>query len=479
MMAHFLVAFDRLITHAIRPVSRFDWQTRESYTEHHRIRTTREPLRQPRKRKQGRFSVYTRQYLQRRALRYFRRLGFRDPDRFGRAARTSLLLYDDVHLERPEQVLDAWGLLHLLHHGSKVLVRDPRGIRVADGHVMSELESAPMHPEAWQGCFDELVTMLAAAQSLFVRRWLVAWLKQAYEQDLEAPDIRKLKRLLWCPHPDVQRFAAELLGRARGVETLPVVEWLSLLDVDNPSAIPILCDLVARHVTPDRLDLAACVELACARPAPVAELGLRWARSKPVDDAEALHTVLHLVDVKAPTVVDDAITWIVELVGRPALGTSRHVRDLIDARTSVARAAGMKLMVEQDRFADDLMLRSALVESPYPDARAFLVKHLDQRLPGLPEAGVRRIWASTLLAISRGSRGKRNVLRQLADRLVAHPDRAPELLPLMAVALRSVREPERRCALAAIAQAAFAEPSLRAPIACHLPELELFAEESP
>jgi hypothetical protein len=48
----------------------------------------------------------------------------------------------------------------------------------------------------------------------------------------------------------------------------------------------------------------------------------------------------------------------------------------------------------------------------------------------------------------------------------------------MAIALRSVREPERRAALAAIGKAAFLQPCLRQPIAKHIPELQLFPEVS-
>jgi hypothetical protein len=481
LMAHFLVAFDRLIEHTVRKFSRFDWNTRESFDEYVKLRSTNQPLRQPRARriKRGRFSIYTRQYMQRRALRYFRKIGFRDLPRYGKAARTALLLYEDRHLARSEQMLDAWGLMHFLYHASPVIVRDPRGVRVAEGRILSEVEPAPLHPSAWRNCFEELLAMLAAARSLVVRRWIVGWLEKNYDSELRAPDIRQIKRLLWSPHPDVQSFAAELLGRARGVETLPVVEWLALLDIDSPVAIPIICDLVARNVSPDRLDLAACIELACARPAPVAELGLRWARTKSVDDRNALSTALRLVEAKAANVLEEAIAWIAELVGRAALGTTQHVLDLLDARQPLARAAGIQLMREQKRFKDDLTLWAALAESPYRDVRAFLLEHLEARLSALPEQGVQRIWATTLLGVSGGSRTKRLVLRQLADRIVQQSDRAPEILPLLAIALRSVRETERRAALTAIAKAAFSQPALRAPLAEHIPELVLFPEVAP
>lgn len=478
LMAHFLAAFDRLIAHEVRKLSKFDWETRESYDEYLRIRSTREPLRQPRNRKikRSQFSIYTRQYLQRRALRYFRRLGFRDRARYGKAARVALLLYEDQHLTRPEQMLDAWGLMHLLYHGSPVIVRDPRGIRVADGRKLAEIEPAPMHPQAWHGRYDELVAMLATAKSLLVRRWVMAWLGSQHGEELRAPDIRHVKRLLWSPHPDVQTFASQLLGRAQGVETLPVVEWLSMLDVDNPTAIPIICELVAKHVSPSRLDLASCIDLACARPAPVAELGLRWAKSKTVATRDDLRTALRLTHAQAANVLEEAVAWLAELLSKEALGTAKDALDLLDARQQLARAAGIRLMAEQKRFSDELSLWAALAESPYSDVRAFLVKHLDERLPALPEHGIHHVWATTLLGVSAGSRTKRRVLRQLAARVAAHPNQASRLLPLMTIALRSVREAERRDALVAIARAAYAQPALRVSIAEHIPELDLFPE---
>jgi hypothetical protein len=46
------------------------------------------------------------------------------------------------------------------------------------------------------------------------------------------------------------------------------------------------------------------------------------------------------------------------------------------------------------------------------------------------------------------------------------------------VALRSIRAPERRAALSALAQVAFTTPSLRASMAKALPELKLFPAEA-
>jgi hypothetical protein len=71
------------------------------------------------------------------------------------------------------------------------------------------------------------------------------------------------------------------------------------------------------------------------------------------------------------------------------------------------------------------------------------------------------------------------VVTPLAKRVVAKTDEADRLLPLLALSLRSVRPTDRRAALAALSQAAFRAPVLRAAIQARLPELQLFAEEAP
>jgi hypothetical protein len=91
-----------------------------------------------------RFSRRTRRYLSRRVLRYFRRLGRRDPERYGKTVRGALLLYEDDHLREPAQLLNAWGLVHILYWGSPVLVRSPHGVRLAEGAALADLAPAPL-----------------------------------------------------------------------------------------------------------------------------------------------------------------------------------------------------------------------------------------------------------------------------------------------------------------------------------------------
>ena len=474
-MVHFMVAFDRLIEHKLSKRSRWSWQTGEwlvYYSKkregHYPARLVGDKLRWPY------FSKSTRLYLQRRALRYLRRIGWHDRERFRKAAIAALVLYRDDHREHPVRLVDAWGLMHLLYHGSGVIWRDPRGIRIQHGRTLGELAPAPLHPDAWRGCLEDLLDLAVRAQALVVRRFAITWLEKEYAEELAALDIERLRPLLTSPHGEVQLFAVKLLKGAKGLEKLPVRAWLALLAIDNPLAIPILCELVEQCVTPDRLTLEQCVDLACARPQPVAALGLSWTRSKS-PGPDDLAVVARLRDAQAPAVRDEGVAWLTAMVrdhGSPEL-----VRDLIDARYDDVRVKALELIEEVDRFRDEPSLWAALAESPYDDARGFLIRHLRSRLAFLSEGSVRYIWATTLLNVHRGSRTKRLVLRQLAERIVAEPAKADELLPLLAVTLRSVREPERVAALAAIGRAAFDDPSLRTAIGLHVPELELFPAE--
>src|SRR5258706_7230585 len=58
------------------------------------------------------FSVHTVYYLQRRAWRYFRRLGFQKPGEYPTAVARGLARYRDEDLPDGLAVLDSWGLIH-------------------------------------------------------------------------------------------------------------------------------------------------------------------------------------------------------------------------------------------------------------------------------------------------------------------------------------------------------------------------------
>ena len=107
------------------------------------------------------------------------------------------------------------------------------------------------------------------------------------------------------------------------------------------------------------------------------------------------------------------------------------------------------------------------------------MRKLDQRKQDMTEY----IILITLIAMAAiaaikyfGSKTKAGVPRAIADRVVAHPDEAEQLLPMLALALHSVRAPERAAALAALARALHGDPALAARARVHLPTLTVGVE---
>ena len=113
----------------------------------------------------------------------------------------------------------------------------------------------------------------------------------------------------------------------------------------------------------------------------------------------------------------------------------------------------------------------ALTESPYPDVRAFVLAHARAWQAQAAPSTLAHVWTSALLAVHGGGVAKRRVPRAIAERIVGHPEEASALLPVLGLALRSVRPAERASALAALTAAVRRDPGLRALAGDHLPEV--------
>jgi hypothetical protein len=482
-MGHFMVAFDHLVQRKLVEVEKYDWRQRQSVKKRILKGDTRYPAQFGRAMRKSdappQFSQATRRYLQRRALRYFRKLGRKDLLRYGTAIREALTLYKDEWLDKPEKMLDSWGLVHACYYGSDALIRDPRGVRVASGRSMGELEPAPLHPKAWDNAFDAIFKMVTGARSRTVRIFAISLLKENYAKDLEKLGVARLRPLLASSFEEVQTFGSELLRSAHGIASLSISDWLELLSLDNQSALVFLCEAIRKHVLPSRLTLDQCVDLACAPVSPVAELGFDWTKAKKIENRNALASVMRLITARAPRVRENAAKWLASILAASKDAKTENVRDMIDARYEDVRREGLGLFEKDVRFKDEPTLWVSLSENPYDDVRFFLLKHLAERQKALGEKALQRVWAATILAVHRGAHQKRAALSQISARIVAHPAEAEPLLTLFSYALRSVRPPERRAALAAVSKAAFRAPALRSAIGRKVPELSLFAEEAP
>lgn len=473
LLAHFVVAFDRLVV--FKKKNKYDYDVRQMLPKLVRVVPSDRDMRRRGERRPypKLFTGRTREYLRRRALRPIRMMGYRDAGAFITSALEVLALYEDRHLDTPEKLIASYSLLRILHARSDVVASDGRRIGVRAGKQLAQLTPAPMHPDAWAQSFERIFEALPQVRALFVRRQLATYLRREHADALTALDLLRLRPFLRSSYADLAALGAELLARSKGGESLPVKEWLALAEIDDPTALAAVAERMAKVVAPSRVTIPEAVRLACSKHGGIAELGTSILTSKAVTRAEDLTLAMQAVSAPSGTARAAIALWLTPKLADPKLGTALHLRDLLDARYPDARAAGLALLDQEARFADDTTLWAALSESPYDDARASLLRHLDARAPSLPPRGLAHLWATTLLAVHRGSRAKQATLRAIGDRISREPDAAEGLLPLLGLALRSVREPERRGALASLVRAAARAPSLRASLASLVPELSV------
>jgi hypothetical protein len=486
LMGHFLVAFDAFAHRKLVTRSRYDWSSRTS-SEVSELKyvwgiVTRRPKdlksvpgwRRSHYEGNKRFSFVTRRYLQRRAWRYFRKLVWKDAPRYVRAMTAALKQYPETAVTTPAQLVDAWGLMHALYAESKVLNRTVKGIVVAEGQTLEKLEPAPYRAQVWKDRFDELLSLFTDARCNTVRQWAIKLLRRDFVAKMEKVPFALVERLLRNANEDAQQLGAELLAKVEGLESLSVGQWLSLLEVQNATAQARIVELVRKQVAPSRLTLAQCIELAKSKLAPVAMLGFDWAKGRPVKSEAELIALLPIAQAGVESVRKAGTEWLCSLLLlNEGASMPLHVRELMDSKFTDVRAQALALMQKDKRFGEATALWAAMAESPWADVREALVPQLQQREALYGPDTLRALWATSLLAIHRGGRAKAAVCGQLAQRIVAKPPEAEGLLPLLGIALRSVRAPERRAALAAVTRATLQAPALRASVEKLLPELKL------
>src|SRR5262249_21650661 len=155
------------------------------------------------------FSVATRNYLRRRAWRYFRWLGKAHPDRYVAAISEALGLYQDADVADGLALIDNWGLVHALFHHGSVLEAHRRGWRPAEGRSLSELEPAPIYQEHWISAPRALFDLMVRARCRPVRQWAVRMLRRDLAAARAAVGLDDVLGLLRHDDPEVVEIAAE------------------------------------------------------------------------------------------------------------------------------------------------------------------------------------------------------------------------------------------------------------------------------
>ncbi len=501
LMAHFLVAFDRLIRRRRRMAYRFDWQTRSSWREEtlyspqdqilpaQPARVVDNPFtgrkitvpayeRAP---KNGRLYTYrTRQYLRRRVWRYFRWMGFGRPGEYPQAIAKALVLYGDDDFALGENILDNWSLLNVAFWGSEALKFAPGRASLADGRSLGELAAAPRFEKLWQAKESATVLLHLAtkADSRLVRVWAIQLLKRHHAADLQNLSTDRLLELLDHADEDVQQFGAILLDSLAGIDHWPVSIWLRLLETRNLAALATICQAMTSRVRAERLTTEQCIELACARVTPIAKMGLAWLGDRSIGANELL-TLGRLANAQCEAIGVEVASYALGKLGSAPAYQTDVVINFFDSLNPEVRRGAWQWLTPQSPGYQDADLWSRLFESPYDEVRIRLVESLRQRANGMagPRALARRdlspLWASVLLGVHRGGRAKIQALRQISQTIAEQPERAESLMPVLAVAIRSVRPAEARVGLSAILSAVARRPELEPLLAKGLPELRL------
>jgi|WetSurMetagenome_2_1015567.scaffolds.fasta_scaffold27476_2 hypothetical protein len=493
LMAAFLVAFDRQVRREIRTKRRWDSPSR-AVAEEERLVTPRDVIpsktdRAARNPATGEAIAYgvrtpagaklfkyrTRYYLRRRAWRYFRRLGFRDPAAYLQVVIRALAAYEDADLQRGENILDSWGLMHACFGTHDALEFGATHIQLKEGRTLGELSPAPVFADAWKQ--PEAAPMLLSLAALARARLVRVWTMQLFQREHpnHAVALETILTLLDHEDAEVQQFGAKLLETSASLGTLPVASWLSLLQTRNEDALQRICTAFAQHVSGDRLDLAQCVELACVRPVPVARLGQRFLRERVISSSADREQIAALANAKCPAVVGELTAWALGRLGVKDHYVCDQAIRFFDSTLPETRAAAWAWLVADSPALADPSLWSRLAETPYDDVRLRVIDFLQRQttLPGADPARLENIWRAVLLGVHRGGRQKAKAVQQIAQVIVENPTRSDALLPVLAVAVRSVRGPEARAGLAAVVRVVEALPQLADAVRQLVPELKL------
>jgi hypothetical protein len=493
VLARFLVGFDRTIRRRRSTVERYNYRQRE-YETHDVVITPPDTVLSRDDRSytgtwftQNReqfvagkflFSVPTRNYLRRRAWRYFRRLGRKQPDRYVPAVCTALKLYTDADVPDGLALLDNWGLVHILFHHSPTILAKPTGWAVAPGASLGRLQPDPMFRKLWLRSPEPIFDLLVNARCRPVSMWACQMLRKNFPDRFAQVTLEELLDWITSPNTVLNELALELLESRGWLERIPVEQWLRMTEDARPELLDRICELVLRAVKPEQVTFASAVQFAMLRPVPLARLGYTFLQGKQPRTPEELAAVFQLRNAEAEPLRPDLVRWATRVLSEHPSFEPVWVLEFLDSRFDEVREIGWEWLQSDARAREAVLVWQRLLESPYDNVRLRLVGMLEDRakepdgLANFSPERVRFLWASVLLNVSRGARAKPFVVRQVIDRLTTHPGEANDLLPIIAVALRSVRGPEFRAGLAGVARFVEKNPTRKPLVEVVFPELQ-------
>lgn len=502
VMGHFLVGADRLIRRVRRTQYRYDSSSREQWSEETlgiprgtmlpkdpRALRYRDPdtgdmmvSNNPEKQRRMRlFSVHTRHYLRRRVWRYFRRVGKSDPQRYIAAVVEALKQYADDDTADGIALLDNWGLMHILFHACPALLAKANGWTIVAGHTLAELSPAPIFEAQWRVSAAPLIDLMQGARCRPVRQAAIQMQQRYHPRALVQLPLTQLLALVVHHDSELSHLAVEALRQSPELPLLRVNDWLRLIETANAQPLSVLSELMEQYLAPDTVTFEQNLRLACSRPVPVARLGLKWLQARVISSADDCQKLLELFDAQCQPIRPQILAWSRSILSQSPHFSTDWVLEMLDSAHEDVRQEGWNWFVAEPRASHDVTLWQRQLESPYDDIKFQLIRLLEGLIvlenPGAVDRSrlapelIRFLWASVLLNIHRGSRVKPRVVGQILERLQRRPEEAAELLPLLAISLRSIRGPEWRAGLAGIVQLIENHPELERLVFQMFPEL--------
>ena len=498
MLSHFMVAFDRMVRRSRVP--RFSWNpaTRESLRDEQLFakpnRTVVDqtgrfmesgtgkwkrsiPLPDIRNKPVNRlFRHKTRNHLRRSVWRYFRWLSYREPSAYLNAIADALLHYRDADFTAGENIIDNWSLMHACYFHSETVEFTAAHTNLVKGQSLSSLGAAPYRPELWK--LPEAVALLMKiverAESALARIWAMELLRRDHFSALQQTSVGTLISLFRHGDQRVQEFARDIFRQSSTLSTLPISDWLMLCNLSGFENLSLICDAMKTHVTASRLENTQLLQLTTAVPATVAELGFQMLQERHTERSLSTIELQTLSHVKCESIAEAVAGWAFNQLNHETLYSTESVLEFFDALSLPVRTAAMNWLERpESRGYTDPVLWARLTETPFDDVRLRLIQCLEKRtqLPGVEADSLTLVWCSVLLGVHRGGRTKAKAMNQMQAAVLAKPENADLLLPVLAVAVRSLRVPERRAALSALASVVVRHPQLESVIHRHLPEL--------
>jgi hypothetical protein len=498
LLAHFMVAFDRMVRRRRIVHSNWNLQHQEVSREE---RLTAKPNRtiqnetgrttewgigkfkrtvllpdRINKKTNRLFSHRTRNHLRRRIWRYFRWLSYRDADAYASAMTTGIIEYRDADFSVGENIIDNWSLMHVCYFHSDIIRFNATHANLNSGHSLADLSAAPYQPEIWQRpeAAAHLIEILLSAHSVLARVWAIELLQREHGEAIARTDIQLLMQLLAHTDPRVQQFAADVFPQHQSLATLLVTQWLELLERCDHAHLPMICEAMKRHVAAVRLDTPQLIQLTSALPVPVAEFGFQLLQIRHDDHPLTPDEITSLSRVGCESLAGKITTFALRSLGGDLYHTDKVI-EFFDSLSPSMRSASMDWLEQPTSHGhDDPVLWARLIETPFDEMRLRIVDCLHRRtqLPGTETDTLAPIWCAVILGVHRGGRSKLKAMIQMQAAILQRPARAAELLPVLAVAVRSLRAAERRGALAALAGIVTQNNELQADIRQLLPELQ-------